>query len=247
MENINKNVNTILTTWQGIFKNKIIFLVFLFLQNIAIFWQHYFNNVGFPWDFVMTYYALPSFLTTAISMGIFPEWIPYQSMGYPLAIHGQSGLYYPIFWIFALLHIPFTLNAAVILEALHVLFGSIGMFLLLNSIFKSSRYAFIGAVAFQFFGGFYSNAEHADVIRAFAMAPWLFYVFKFNTEDPKITRQLLFIPILIYFVASGAYPGIFISTFFIMPIFVSLQLIDSYLKHTAHSRLLKIGGAMVVL
>jgi len=64
------------------------------------------------------------------------------------------------------------------------------------------------------------------------MAPWLFYVFKFNTEDPKITRQLLFIPILIYFVASGAYPGIFISTFFIMPIFVSLQLIDSYLKHT---------------
>src|SRR5690242_6848855 len=69
------------------------------------------------------------------------------------------------------LHIPYTLNAAVILQTLHVLFGSIGMFLLLNSIFKSSRYAFIGAITFQFFGGFFSNAEHPDIVRAFAMSP----------------------------------------------------------------------------
>src|SRR5690242_10248422 len=108
--------------WQTIFKNRIIFLVLLFVQNIAIFWQHYFNNLGFPWDFVAVYYAWPAFWTTAVSVGIFPQWIPYQSMGYPLAINAQSGLYYPIFWIFATLHIPFTLNAAVILEVLHVLF-----------------------------------------------------------------------------------------------------------------------------
>jgi hypothetical protein len=229
----------------GNYKDKIIFLILLFLQNIVIYWQHYFNNVGFPWDFSGTPYTWPAFWTTAISMGIFPQWIPYQAMGYPLTINAQAALFYPIFWIFAILHIPYTLHDAVILEALHVLFGSIGMFLLLNSIFKSSRYAFIGAVAFQFFGGFYSIAQSPDVIRNFALAPWLVYVFKLNTEDPKITRQLLFIPIVIYFIATGTYPGYFISTtLFIIPVFVSLQIIDSYLKHTRRSRLLKVGGAI---
>jgi hypothetical protein len=241
-----KSLSIIEIMRQGI-KNKIIFLVLLTVQNIAIFWEHYFNNVGFPWDFVSAYFAWPAFWTTAISMGIFPEWVPYQSMGYPMAMNAQSGLYYPIFWIFALLHIPYTLHAAVILQVLHILFGSIGMFVLLNSIFKSSRYAFIGAVAFQFFGGFYSNAEHTDIIRAFAIAPWLFYVFKLNSESPKVTRLLLFIPIVIYFVATGAYPGNFLSTLFIIPVFLSLQIIDSYLKHNAGSRLLKIVGVLAGL
>ena len=223
-------------------ENNIIFYIFLLIQNVAIFWAHYFSNVGFPLDFPMTYYAWPAFWTTAISTGIFPQWIPYQSMGYPLAINAQSGLYYPIFWLFPLLHIPFTLQGAVIVQTLHVLFGSIGMFLLLNLIFKSSRYAFIGAVAFQFFGGFYSNAEHSDIIRAFSIAPWLFYVIKLNIDKPSITRRTLFIPIVIYFLATGSYPGNFISSLFIIPIFLCLEIFHSYLK--VKRRALKVGAAM---
>ena len=214
----------------------------MLIQNVAIFWAHYFNNVGFPWDFQRTYYAWPAFWTTAISTGIFPEWIPYQSMGYPLAINAQSGLYYPIFWIFALLHIQYTLHAAVIVQVIHVFFGSVGMFLLLNLIFKSPRYAFIGAVAFQFFGGFYSNAEHSDIIRAFSIAPWLFYVIKLNLDKPSITRRTLFIPIVIYFLATGGYPGNFISSLFIIPVFLCLEIFHAYLK--VKRRALKVGAAM---
>jgi len=223
-------------------ENNIIFYLFLLIQNVAIFWAHYFNNVGFPWDFQRTYYAWPAFWTTAISTGIFPEWIPYQSMGYPLAINAQSGLYYPIFWIFALLHIQYTLHAAVIVQVIHVFFGSVGMFLLLNLIFKSPRYAFIGAVAFQFFGGFYSNAEHSDIIRAFSIAPWLFYVIKLNLDKPSITRRTLFIPIVIYFLATGGYPGNFISSLFIIPVFLCLEIFHAYLK--VKRRALKVGAAM---
>jgi hypothetical protein len=224
-----------------------IFYILLFIQNIAIFLDHYFNNVGFPWDFVANYYAWPAFLTTSISMGIFPQWIPYEAMGYPLAMNAQSGLYYPVFWIFALLHIPYTLHAAVIVQVLHVLFGSIGMFLLLKLLFRSSRYAFIGAVAFQFFGGFYSNAEHADIIRAFAIAPWLFYVFKLNIDEPKITRRILFIPIVIYFLATGGYPGNFISSLFIIIVFLSLQIVKACFKDAVRRRSLKVFGAIIGL
>jgi hypothetical protein len=226
-------------------ENNVIFYIFLLIQNVAIFWAHYFNNVGFQEDFARTYYAWPAFWTTAINTGIFPEWMPYQSMGYPLAINAQSGLYYPIFWIFALLHIPYTLHAAVIVQVLHVFFGSVGMFLLLNLIFKSTRYAFIGAVAFQFFGGFYSNAEHSDIIRAFSIAPWLFYVIKLNIDKPSITRRTLFIPIVIYFLATGGYPGNFISSLFIIPVFLCLEIFHAYLK--VKRRALKVGAAMLGL
>jgi hypothetical protein len=116
------------------------------------------------------------------------------------------------------------------------------MFLLLNLIFKSSRYAFIGAVAFQFFGGFYSNAEHSDIIRAFAIAPWLFYVIKLNIDQPSLTRRTLFIPIVIYFLATGGYPGNFISSLFIIPIFLCLEIFHAYLK--VKRRALKVGAAM---
>ncbi|MDP9289815.1 MAG: hypothetical protein M3P08_16680, partial [Thermoproteota archaeon] len=163
-------------------------------------------------------------------------------MGYPLAIFAQSGFYYPVFWIFPLLHILYTFHAAVIVQVFHVLFGSIGMFLLLNLIFKSSRYAFIGAVAFQFFGGFYSNAQHPDIIRAFAIAPWLFYVFKINIDKPSIKRRILFIPIVIYFLATGGYPGNFISSLFIITIFLCLEVFHAYLN--VKRRALKVGAAM---
>jgi hypothetical protein len=189
--------------------------------------------------------CMASFLDNCCQCRNFPEWIPYQGMGLPLEMITQSGYHYPIFWMFPLLHIPFTLHYSVILQTLHIFAGSVGMFLLLNLIFKSPRYALVGAVAFQFFGGFYSNAEHSDVIRAFAIAPWLFYVFKLNTEDPKITKRALFIPIVVYFLATGGYPGSFISSLFIIPIFLSLQIFHAYLK--IKRRAIRVGAAMAGL
>jgi hypothetical protein len=175
-------------------------------------------------------------------------------MGYPLAMNLQSGFYFPIFWIFPLFHIASTLHDAIILQVFTVLFGSLGMFLLLDLIFKSPRYTFIGAVAFQFFGGFYSLAQANDIVRGFAIAPWMFYVFKFNTDEPKITRKILFIPIVIYFLATGGYPGIIVSSLFIVTVFLLLQIVNAFLKGFVNLRSwsvrlksLKIGGAMIGL
>ena len=131
-------------------------------------------------------------------------------------MNAQSGFYYPFFWFFSLLSIPYTLDAAVIFQVLHVLLGSIGMFFFLKYMFKSSRYALIGAIAFQFFGGFFANAQHADIVRAFAIMPWIFYVFTLNLEKPTLSRRVLFIPIVIFFLATGGFPGNLISSIFII-------------------------------
>jgi hypothetical protein len=230
-----------------LWENKVTYIIFLLIQNIVIFWEHYFNKVGFPWDFDTSLYGWPAFWTTSIRMGIFPQWIPYQAMGYPFAINAETGLWYPVLWIFPLFNFPFTLQNAVLLQVLHVFFGSIGMFLLLNLIFKSPRYAFVGAVAFQFFGGFYSNAEHVEIVRAFSIAPWLFYVFKLNIDQPRITRRILFIPIVIYFLVTGGYFGNIISSLFIILVFLFLQLINACFKGARRLLSIKTAAAMVGL
>lgn len=106
------------------------FLLALVLQNLAIFRGHYFNGAGFPWDFSIAYYAMVAFWTTAVGGGTFPQWMPFQQMGYPFALQLQAGMNYLPLWAFPLFKIPYTLHAAVVFQCLHILFGSVGMFLL---------------------------------------------------------------------------------------------------------------------
>lgn len=198
-------------------------LVVLILQNLIIFFRHYFMGAGFPWDFSMAYYAMTAFWTTAIRFGTFPHWVPFQSMGYPFGMNLQSGIYYPPLWIFPIFNIQYTLQNAVRLECLHVLLGCIGMFLFLKIIFEA-KYALVGSIAFQFFGGFYSNSQHVDIIRAYALAPWLFYACTLNYYgQPRLLFRNLLIPPLVYLLATGGYPGNFLSSIFILSIYILLQ------------------------
>jgi len=222
----------------------VICLIGLLIQNIVIFFQHYFNNFGFRWDFDKSYYALPAFWTTAIDSGIFPQWIPYQNMGFPLFMKAQSAFYYPFYWVFPLFSIPYTLQIAVYFQILHVLIGSIGMFFFINHMFKSPKYAIIGALAFQFFGGFFANSQHVDIVRGFALLPWLFFVFTLDMDKPNITKKTLLIPIIIFLIATGAYPGIFISTIFMMSLFVILQSLNFFSKGFGKRKSLTIGGSL---
>jgi len=89
-------------------------LAVLSIQNIIIYFDHFFNRFGFPWDFIQSYFLIPAFWTSAVRLGIFPQWVPFQSMGYPLFIKAQHGLFYPFFWVFVTF-IPFSpQNVAVV-------------------------------------------------------------------------------------------------------------------------------------
>jgi len=223
------------------------FIVILFIQNLVIFQNHYFHRAGFPWDFDKAYFAMPAFWTTAVSEGIFPHWMPFQSMGYPFLLNAQNALYYPLLWIFPILNIPFTLQADVIFQVLHVFLGSVGMFFFLKLMLKSPRYALIGAIAFQFFGGFYANSQHQDIIRSFALMPWLFYVLSLDTQRPYITLRNFFIPIVIFFIVTGGYPGIFISTIFVMTLFIIFQAFNIGFHNYGVKKAIKIGTSLFML
>ena len=108
------------------------FVAALALQNLFVYWGHYFQGVGFPWDFSMSYYAMVGFWTAAVQQGVFPQWIPFQQMGYPLALQFQSGINYLPLWMFPALNLPYTLHAAIVVQCIHVFAGSLGMFVLVR-------------------------------------------------------------------------------------------------------------------
>jgi hypothetical protein len=206
------------------------FLV-LVAQNLIIFQNHYFRDHGFPWDFIGGYYAMVAFWTTLVSQGVIPSWIPFDSMGLPLGMLLQSGFHYPPFWLFPLLRIQYTLHAAVVFQCLHVLAGAIGMYLFLRRALDNQAdariYPFFGAFVFQLFGGFYSNAEHADIVRAFALTPWCFYVLTLSRSVwQRIPGRHLAMPGILLLVATGAYPGNLISTAVVMSLYFLLQIIE---------------------
>jgi hypothetical protein len=214
------------------------FLLVLVLQNLLIYRDHYFGGVGFPWDFSMLYYALVAFWTATVEQGVFPQWVPFQQMGYPFALQVQSGINYPPLWIFPALRIPYTLHAAIVFQCLHVLAGSIGMFMLARQLLASSPYAMVAAISFQFFGGFYSNAEHVDIVRAFAYAPWLFYVFSLDQSAcGRLPLRAMLIPAVLCLFLTGAYPGNVISSAVMIALFLAFQILDAWRRGGALSRL----------
>ena len=196
-------------------------------ENVAIFFRHYFAGYGFPWDFLGSYYAAAAYWTEAANNGAggVPAWMPFQSMGYPFALNPQTGLHYAPMWLFPLLRIPYTLHAAVVLQCLHVLLGALGMYLLLAAAVRSRRAALIGAFAFQLFGGFYSNAEHVDIIRAFAFAPWLFWAaLPPERWETRLRRRILLLPLVVFLFATGCYPGNLLAALFLLAVFAALVL-----------------------
>ena len=206
----------------------------LLAVNILIFHDHWMGRSSFTFDFPEGYYATVAYWITSVQSGEWPQWIPYQSMGYPVLMNPQIGIFYPPFWLFVLLRIPYTLYAANIFQVLHVFWGSVGVLLLARRLYRSLIIAECGAVAFLFFGGFYSNAEHADFIRGFAWIPWLLWISLLN-DNPKTiewrgrTFHTCLVPsnaalsVFVVCFITGAYTGQMIAGLTMLALFVLAQ------------------------
>lgn len=220
----------------------------LIAQNLTIFWAHYFRGAGIPWDFSLSYFGMVAFWTSVVRDGVFPQWIPFQQMGYPFALQAQSGFNYPPLWLFPALDIPYTLRAAVAFQCAHVLLGAFGMFLLGHAVHASRALALVGAIAFQCFGGFFSNAEHPDIVRAYALAPWLLYVFSLEWDGAHaLPRRAWLIPGVLWLFLTGVYPGNVISGAVIVVLYLSLQVVDGARRGTSAARLARTAVATASL
>lgn len=207
---------------------RILPIAVLAAENLVVYWRHYFGGYGFPWDFVGSYYAAAAYWTEAVSRGGLPMWMPFQSMGYPFLLNLQTGFFYPPMWIFPLAKIPYTLPAAVVFQCLHVFAGALGMYALARGVLRSRREALLAAFCFQLFGGFYSNAEHVDIVRSFAFTPWLLWAClpPRASEETRLPRRILLAPLLVFLMAVGGYPGNLLAALFLVGVFAVFVLVQ---------------------
>lgn len=161
-----------LTTRGGRAAEALVVVGMLVVLELVVFADHWSGEVTIPWDFVGTYNA-EAFAWWADG-GIVdpPQWMPYQWGGYPAAASVQNSASYLPVGLMATL-VPFSLHAATVLHALHVAWGAAGVYVLARRWSMGRAAAAFGLVAYFFAVGFYSNAQHVDIVRGFAWAPWL--------------------------------------------------------------------------
>ena len=177
---------------------------------LVVFVRQVFEGWSFPWDFGGAYSASPAFVGASIGHGHFLTWSPYVASGFPVGIDVQSGLYYPVWWLLGLLRVPLTLGVVTDVQVAHVLFGALGVLALARVRRLAWPWAMVAALAYLFFGGFYGEAEHADIFRGFAYLPWLLWALTPPPEGRPWTR-LAAVPAVAWLIVAGAYPAQLVS------------------------------------
>jgi hypothetical protein len=196
----------------------------LVAQNLGYFSRHYFLDWSVPWDFLGTYHAVPKFWIEAARLKVDSAWIPFQAMGYPLYINLQSGLYYPPFWFFVAADRPYTAEAAIVLQGLHVLLGAMGAAVCARLLGMRWSLALLAGVFYQGFGGFYSNASHPDIVRAYALLPWVLAPVMSPWRPSRLLlASIALLPLWVYALCTGGYPGNMIAVLFMAGVVVAAR------------------------
>lgn len=203
--------------------------------NVYVFRDHWRGRAEFTFDFPSGYYAGTAYWIASVKAGEWPHWVPYQSMGFPLAMNIQMGLFYLPFYVFPATGWPYTLYVANVFQILHTFAGAVGMFFLARACFGCLRVAGVAGVAFQLFGGFYTNAQHPDIIRAFCLTPWVLWALLLSAEAarpvrlwcwPVLTRlrgRNLWLPVIFYLFVTGGYAGNLFAGFLVFTVFLAAQ------------------------
>jgi hypothetical protein len=101
-----------------------------------------------------------------------PAWVPYTWGGFPASAVVQNSSWYLPTGLVAWLT-PYDIHAAAALQALHVAFGGIGVYVLARRAGFGRFVASFGLVAYMFTSGFYVQAPYVDIVRGFALVPWV--------------------------------------------------------------------------
>ncbi|MGA9876177.1 MAG: hypothetical protein WBQ21_10235 [Solirubrobacteraceae bacterium] len=182
----------------------------LTLLTVVVFRQQLFDHWTFPWDFLGSYTTTPAYIAAVFEGGHIPSWSPFVASGFPVNVDPQAGTYFPAWWLLGGLGIPATLRVLTTVQVAHVLFGSLGVLILAHARRLKWSWAVLAAVAYLFFGGFYGEAEHADIFRGFSYLPWLLWSLTPPDNGGRWVR-LAALPPLAWLIVSGAYPGQLVS------------------------------------
>jgi hypothetical protein len=187
--------------------------------NFLAFYPHFLGRMTFPFDFIGGYHAQAFAWYADGDFFHPPKWFSWGDLGFPAYWSLQSGAFYIPLALLDLINQPYTIQAATILQILHVLAGGVGMYVLLRALDFDQPLALLGALAFHFSSSFYSNAQHVDIIRATAFLPWLMWCLHPNIILRSWAQPIIAALLLFQFIVA-AYPGSIVASAYTLALFV---------------------------
>lgn len=185
-------------------KSEFPYLLIIVLAVLYVFRGYFVGNTAPPWDFYGDYYT-QAFSWWDLGSFFYPTtYLPYLISGYPSHLGLQVSSYYIPVGIVAEFF-GYTLENATRLQGFTIMFGIVGIYVLARlQTFRRPTSVLI-AITYLFSAGFFSNASHIDIVRAWAFFPWLLIALK-PVEKIKGWQIILF-SILWFQFFVGAYPG----------------------------------------
>ncbi len=138
-----------------------------------------------------------------------PDWMPYTWGGFPAAAQVQNGGWYLPTGLMSGLT-PYDIRAASVLQALHVAVAGVGVYVLARRGGFGRLAASFGLVAYSFTTGFYTEAPYPDIVRGFALLPWLLLCLSPLWPWAKWWSTPV-AALLLWQTAVGVYPGVLIA------------------------------------
>lgn len=138
-----------------------------------------------------------------------PEWVPFIWGGFPSAAQVQNSAWYLPTGLIAFIT-PYDITAAAIGQAIHVALGGLGVYVLGRQGGFGRVASMFALVAYSFTTGFFSSAPYPDIVRGFALLPWLLLCL----SPLWPWRRPWAVPlaaVLLWQAAAGVYPGVLIA------------------------------------
>jgi hypothetical protein len=188
--------------------------VLIILPNISAF---PYPASGSPYsDITTTHFPNAEYLVRAIrEWRTIPLWSTAIFSGYPFSSHPLSGLFYPIGWLALLFSLPTGFN---ILLVAHLVWGGLGMFILMRLEGRAKPSALFAGMAFACLPKVFAHigAGHLSLIYALVWTPWLLSAHLVGVNNRSQKHSYEFLPGIILgliFLADVRWAGFSIALY----------------------------------
>lgn len=172
-----------------------------------------FGQAVMKWDAMDLYLPWKYFITDTLSHNQLPLWNPFINAGFSQM--GDPGTWYPISWGVGLLFGGYSIGALHFEYLLHLYLGGLGFYFLLKQFGLSRSVILACAIGYMLSGLMIGNAQHIGWVVSAAWLPWIVMYYLKLQSDPKF-RTAIQLAVVLFFLLSGGYPGMFIVTVYIL-------------------------------
>lgn len=170
-------------------------------------------------DTYLFYYPVYQWFAAHLKAGHLPLWIPHMFSGYPLLADGETGMYYPLHWLFfGLLPTPV---AFIALRYLHFVLAGAFMYAWLRVLTLRRLAALLGAVTFAYGSFLVGQMHHENLVRTAVWLPLVLCWAELTFRHTGRTRWRCLL-------AGGATLGVQLTALHVQPALMTMMALALY-------------------